>query len=85
MIATLTAYDQANCIVFQATREYPDLGLLWEHIGCQQNNQRTVRVVAESDTGLEYEVKFSEWAPARLFVPSRRFHDLLRAWGAQFS
>jgi hypothetical protein len=85
MIATLTAYDQADSIVYQGTKEYPDPGLLWEHIGCQQNNQRTVRVRVETEEGVEYEVNFSAWAPARRFAPSRRFHDLLRTWGAQFS
>ena len=85
MIATLTAYDQAENIVYEGTREYPDNFLLWEHIGCQQNNQRTVRVKVETDTGVEYEVRFSAWTPARHFSPTRRFHELLRTWGAQFS
>ena len=85
MIATLTAYDQANCIVYQGTKEYPDAFLLWEHIGCQQNNQRTVRVKVKTGTGIEYDVRFSAWTPDRLFSPSRRFHELLRTWGAQFS
>jgi len=85
MIATLTAYDSANSIVYQGTRRYPDPFLLWEHIGCQQNNQRTVRVFVETDQGIEYEVRFSTWTPARHFAPSRRFHDLLRTWGGQFS
>lgn len=85
MIATLTAYDDRDSMVYQSTREYPDMILLWEHIGCQQNNQRTVRVKVETDQGLEYEVRFSAWTPARQFAPSRRFHDLLRTWGAQFS
>jgi hypothetical protein len=85
MIATLTAYDSGNSVVYQGTREYPDPGLLWEHIGCQQNNQRTARVMVETDEGVEYEVGFSAWTPARHFVPSRRFHELLRTWGGQFS
>jgi hypothetical protein len=85
MIATMTAYDQANKVVYQGTREYPDSVMLWEHIGCQQNNQRTVRVQVETEDGLEYHVSFSSWRPARQFAPSRRFHDLLRTWGAQFS
>lgn len=85
MIATLTAYDHTNDIVYAGTREYPDNVLLWEHIGCQQNNQRTVRVRVETEEGIEYEVRFSVWTPARHFAPSRRFHDLLRTWGAQFS
>lgn len=85
MIATLKAYDDANFIVYEGTREYPDSFLLWEHIGCQQNNQRTVRVRVETEEGLEYDIRFSSWTPARQFAPSRRFHDLLRVWGAQFS
>ena len=85
MIATLTAFDQANTLVYQSTREYPDPALLWEHIGCQQNNHRTIRVNAETETGIRYEVRFSPWTPERLFTPSRRFHDLLRVWGAQLS
>ena len=85
MIATLTSYDEDNCAVYHATREYPDAYLLWEHIGCQQNNQRTVRVKVEAENGVEYEVLFSAWSPARNFAPSRLFHDLLRNLGAQFS
>jgi hypothetical protein len=85
MIATLIAYDVSNCVVYQATREYPDGYLLWEHIGCQQNNQKTVLVKVETDDGVEYEVRFSAWTPARQFAPSRRFHELLQSWGAQFS
>lgn len=85
MIATLTAYDENHAVVYQGTRDYPDSSLLWEHIGCQQNNQRTVRVRVETDQGIEYEVTFSAWTPARTFSPSRRFHELLRTWGAQFS
>jgi len=85
MIATLTAYDDANAMVYRGTKEYPDPYLLWEHIGCQQNNQKTVRVIVETDEGVEYEVRFSAWTPARRFAPSRRFHDLLRTWGGQFS
>lgn len=84
MIATLTSYDANNSIVYRSTREYPDAFLLWEHIGCQQNNQKTVRVRVETDQGVEYEVTFSVWTPSRLFAPSRRFHELLRSWGAQF-
>ena len=85
MIATLTSYDSAHCVVYHGTRDYPDSSLLWEHIGCQQNNQRTVRVMVETDEGVEYQVSFSAWSPTRHFVPSRRFHELLRTWGAQFS
>ena len=85
MIATLTAYDSADSVVYRGTREYPDSFLLWEHIGCQQNNQRTVRVTVETEHGVEYEVRFSAWTSVRQFAPSRRFHDLLRSWGGQFS
>jgi hypothetical protein len=85
MIATLTAYDKTDSVVYQGTRDYPDLNSLWEHIGCQQNNQRTVNVKVETDQGIEYEVHFSAWTPARNFAPSRRFHELLRSWGGQFS
>ena len=85
MIATLTSYDEADRIMYRGTKEYPDSVLLWEHIGCQQNNQRTVRVMVETDQGIEYEVRFSDWTPARQFAPSRRFHNLLRTWGGQFS
>ena len=85
MIATLTAYDAANCVVYKGTKEYPDSYLLWEHIGCQQNNQKTRRVKVETDQGLEYDILFSVWTPARNFAPSRRFHELLRSWGGQFS
>ena len=85
MIATVTSYDANDEIVYHGTREYPDTVLLWEHIGCQQNNQKTVRVKVETDYGFEYDVRFSAWTPARHFSPSRRFHELLRNWGAQFS
>jgi len=85
MIATLTSYDAHNCVLYQGTREYPDGYLLWEHVGCQQNNQKTVRVKVETDQGIEYDVTFSAWTPARCFAPSRRFHELLRTWGGQFS
>jgi hypothetical protein len=85
MIATLTAYNDADSVVYQGTRGYPSMGLLWEHIGCQQNNQRTVRVKVETEDGIQYEVRFSAWTPARQFAPSRRFHELLRTWGARFS
>jgi len=85
MFATLTAYDAQDHVVYEGTRDYPDGFLLWEHIGCQQNNQRTVRVKVETDQGTEYDVRFSSWTPARAFAPSQRFHSLLRKWGAQFS
>ena len=58
MIATLTSYDENQAVVYQGTREYPDSSLLWEHIGCQQNNQRTVRVRVETDQGVEYRSGF---------------------------
>jgi hypothetical protein len=85
MIATLIAYDEDDSVMYQGTRDYPDLVLLWEHIGCQQNNQRTVKVKVETEQGVEYEVRFSAWTPVRNFAPSRRFHELLRTWGGQFS
>ena len=85
MIATLIAYDDTDSVVYQGTREYPDSFLLWEHIGCQQNNQKTVKVKVETEHGIEYDVRFSPWSQARNFAPSRRFHELLRTWGGQFS
>jgi hypothetical protein len=85
MIATLTSYDQSENVVYHGTREYPDSVLLWEHIGCQQNNQRTMHVKVETEDGVEYDIRFSVWTVKRQFSPSRRFHDLLRTWGAQFS
>jgi hypothetical protein len=81
MIATIIAYDVNGSVSHRDTHEYPDTSLLWEHIGCQQNNRKTVRVVVETDTGLEYEVEFSPWTAARRFSPSRRFHELLSTWG----
>ncbi|HWX21543.1 MAG TPA: hypothetical protein VN578_16700 [Candidatus Binatia bacterium] len=85
MIATITAYDASGNVSHRDTREYPDNSLLWEHIGCQQNNQKTARVLAETEVGLAYEVEFSSWTPRRCFAPSRRFHELLRTWGAVFA
>ena len=85
MIATLIAYDEEGNVSHEDTRRYPDVALLWEHIGCQQNNRKTVRVKVETDRSLEYEVRFSTWTPSRRFLPSRRFRELLGSWGAQFS
>lgn len=84
MLATLTAYDGRGRVVHSDTRRYPDLGLLWEHVGCQQNNRQTVRVRVQTETGVEYRVGFSRWTPARTFSPSARFHRLLRKWGGVF-
>ena len=84
MIATLIAYDEQGSISHDDTRRYPDVALLWEHIGCQQNNRQTVRVKVETDTGLEYDLRFSPWTPTRRFIPSRRFQELLGSWGGQF-
>lgn len=80
MIATITAYDQDGALSHSDTRYYPDLSLLWEHIGCQQNNHRTMHVHVQTDEGLEYEVSFSSWTPSRRYSPSRRFHALLKTW-----
>jgi hypothetical protein len=80
MIATITGYDKAGAVSHRDRREYGDLSLLWEHIGCQQNNRRTRRVHVETEVGLEYEVHFSPWTPSRRYFPSRRFHALLLIW-----
>jgi hypothetical protein len=85
VLATLTAYDSRGRVVHKDTRDYPRLSLLWEHVGCQQNNRKTVRVKVLAETGIEYSVRFSPWTPARKFSPSSRFHQLLRSWGARFS
>ena len=84
MIATITAFDTLGEVCHKDTREYPDLSLLWEHVGCQQNNRRTVEVHVATDLGLEYMVRFSPWIPRRRFSPSRRFRALLHEWGAHF-
>ena len=84
MIATLIAYDEEENICHEDTRQYPDVALLWEHIGCQQNNRKTVLVKVQTDNGLEYDVHFSPWTPSRRFLPSRRFRELLVSWGARF-
>ena len=80
MMATLTAYDAEGRISHHDKRYYPTLSLLWEHVGCQQNNRNTVRVVVATEAGLDLEVKFSSWIPRRRYVPSSRFHDLLNEW-----
>jgi len=80
MIATITAYDKDGAVSHHDTWDYSDLSLLWEHIGCQQNNRRTIRVHVETETGLEYEVLLSPWTPSRRYLPSPRFHALLRTW-----
>jgi len=85
MLATLTAYDSRGRVVHSDTRNYPDVGLLWEHVGCQHNNHKTVRVVVRREVGVEYCVRFSRWSAARKFSPSARFHQLLLSWGARFS
>ena len=41
MIATITAYDQHGVVSHSDTRYYADSSLLWQHVGCQQNNRRT--------------------------------------------
>lgn len=83
MIATLTAYDANGEVSHAVTQEYPDASLLWEHIGCQQNNRRTQRVEVQTDTGLQYEVHFGPWTPQRQFSPSRRFQALLQSWARE--
>jgi len=83
MIATVTAYDEDGGVTHSDTRNYPDLSLLWEHIGCQQNNRTTIRVHVETQDGVEYEVQFSPWSPCRRYSPSKRFHALLKIWSEQ--
>ena len=83
MMATLTAYDAYGRITHQDTREYPNISLVWEHIGCQQHNRTTMRVHVQTDSELEYDVTFSPWTPQRGYVPSRRFHLLLERWAAE--
>jgi len=84
ILATLTAYDSRGRVVHRDTRHYPTQVLLWEHIACQQNNRKTVRVEVLTETGMEYRVRFPKWTPARQFSPSSQFHQLLRHWGAVF-
>ena len=83
MIATLNAFDEHGVLSHSDTRYYPNLSLLWEHIGSQQNNRKTIRVHVQTDSGLEYEISFSSWTPARRYSPSRRFHTLLTGMGAE--
>ena len=80
MIATITAFDELGAVSHRDTRHYSDLSLLWEHVGCQQNNHKTVRVRVDTDSGVEYEVLFSAWTPARHYRPSFRFRALLEVW-----
>jgi hypothetical protein len=83
--AKLTAYDANGAVSHQDTRDYPDTSLLWEHIGAQQHNRRTMRVHVETGTGLTYKVEFSPWTPQRRFSPSHRFQALLDDWAAEAS
>ena len=85
MFATVTAFDGEGAVTHSSGRDYPDLSLLWEHIGCQQNNRRTVRVQAETETGLTYEVSFSPWSLSRRYFPSPRFQALLDSWAMDAS
>lgn len=80
IIAKLTAYDADGGVSHHDTREYPDPSMLWEHIGSQQNNRRTVRVKAESTTGLTYKAEFTSWTPQRRYSPSPTFQALLTKW-----
>lgn len=83
--AKLTAYDAHGDVSHQDTHEYPDISLLWEHIGTQQHNRKTVRVHVETENGLGYTVEFSPWTPQRRYSPSRRFQALLDKWSAELS
>jgi len=80
MLATLNAFDEKGKISHEDTRFYPDLSLLWEHIGCQQNNRSTVRVKVVTEYGFEYHVNYSPWTASRRYTPSPRFQTLLRRW-----
>jgi hypothetical protein len=81
MIALLKAFDSAGGVCHSDVRDYPAMSLIWEHVGCQQNNPKTVRVrVQTAGPEVEYRVEFSRWTPARRYVPSRRFRALVRAW-----
>jgi hypothetical protein len=81
--AKLTAYAADGSVSHQDTREYPHTSLLWEHIGTQQHNRKTVRVHVETETGLRYKVEFSPWTRQRRYSPSRRFQALLQKWSAE--
>src|SRR5690242_20630031 len=83
MIAALRAYDRRGKTCHEDTRDYPDLSLLWEHDGAQQNNRKTVRVRVMTETGLQYEVSFSPWTPERRYSPSARFVALLESWASE--
>ena len=83
MTATLTAFRKDGSVSHRDTREYGDLSLLWEHIGCQQNNRGTVRVRVDTETRVCYEVVFPPWTPGRRYFPSHRFHRLVKAWGEE--
>ena len=85
MKATLKAYDQDGKITHQDTRDYTDLSLVWEHVGAQQHNHKTVRVHVTTDNGITYEVKFSPWTPERRYRPSSRFALLLEQWAGECS
>jgi len=80
IIAKLTAYDADGGVSHCDTRDYTDTSLLWEHIGAQQNNRRTLRVFVETTSGLTYKVEFTPWTPQRLYSPSPRFQALLKEW-----
>jgi hypothetical protein len=81
--ANLTAYDERGHVSHSDRRQYPDISLLWENIGCQQNNRRTIRVKVQTDRGLEYDVVFPPWSSRRRFSPSARFQVLLYEWATQ--
>ena len=82
--ATLIGYDAKGNITHQDTRSYPDLTLVWEHVGAQQNNRKTVRVNIQTDCDIAYDVKFSSWTPQRQYKPTRRFVSLLGQWCGDF-
>ena len=83
MIATITAYDENGAVSHRDTRYYSDPSLLWEHIGCQQNNHKTIRVRVDTEAGSKYEVKFPPWTPSRRYFPSFRFRALLQVWAEE--
>ena len=84
MVALLTAFDSAGGVCHKDVRDYPAVSLIWEHVGCQQNNPKTVRVrVLMAGPEVEYGVEFSRWTPARRYVASRRFRALLARWAKE--
>jgi hypothetical protein len=85
MRATLIAYSADGQITHHDARDYPELGLLWEHICCQQNNRRTIKVCVRTDPGLYYEIDFLPWTPGRRFRPSRQFVALLESWAGEYA